>query len=438
MAILSDLPGTLHETDPDGALDLGWARRLNRDCACQMLDADHLARVLDAQSGCPGLAARMAQTHPHLFAATPAFVSAHHAQAMADLVAAVHEVTPQAAWADRALAQAPALARRDPGPQGVFMGFDFHIDAQGPQLIEINTNAGGALLNALLRDAQRVCCPQVRPWMEAGGTLAGLQAQWLAMFRTEWQRARGTAVLQRVVITDDEPASQYLYPEFQLAVQLMAQAGWQAEVADPQALRWDGQHLRLNGDVVDMVYNRLTDFYLEAPAHSALRQAYEADAVVLTPHPHAHALLAHKGLLPLLRRAGELPGLQLSPKAADTLARHIPRTEAVTPDQADRLWAERRHWFFKPVAGFGSRATYRGDKLTRRVWQEILADAYVAQALVAPETRCSPAEGADPLKMDVRAYSYAGHIQLLAARLYQGQTTNFRTPGGGFAPVYVV
>jgi hypothetical protein len=24
----------------------------------------------------------------------------------------------------------------------------------------------------------------------------------------------------------------------------------------------------------------------------------------------------------------------------------------------------------------------------------------------------------------------------MAARMYQGQTTNFRTPGGGFAPVY--
>jgi hypothetical protein len=26
----------------------------------------------------------------------------------------------------------------------------------------------------------------------------------------------------------------------------------------------------------------------------------------------------------------------------------------------------------------------------------------------------------------------------MAARLYQGQTTNFRTVGGGFAPVYVI
>jgi len=27
-------------------------------------------------------------------------------------------------------------------------------------------------------------------------------------------------------------------------------------------------------------------------------------------------------------------------------------------------------------------------------------------------------------------------VQFITARLYQGQTTNFRTPGGGFAPVF--
>jgi hypothetical protein len=40
------------------------------------------------------------------------------------------------------------------------------------------------------------------------------------------------------------------------------------------------------------------------------------------------------------------------------------------------------------------------------------------------------------MKFDLRAYAYAGEVQWTAARLYQGQTTNFRTPGGGFAPVY--
>ena len=41
------------------------------------------------------------------------------------------------------------------------------------------------------------------------------------------------------------------------------------------------------------------------------------------------------------------------------------------------------------------------------------------------------------LKTDLRCYTYDGQIQLIAARLYSGQTTNFRTAGGGFAPVFI-
>ena len=45
---------------------------------------------------------------------------------------------------------------------------------------------------------------------------------------------------------------------------------------------------------------------------------------------------------------------------------------------------------------------------------------------------------AESRKTDVRLYVYNGQVLLTAARLYQGQTTNFRTPGGGFAPVFVI
>jgi uncharacterized circularly permuted ATP-grasp superfamily protein len=117
----------------------------------------------------------------------------------------------------------------------------------------------------------------------------------------------------------------------------------------------------------------------------------------------------------------------------------VPQTRLVTPERADALWAQRRQLFFKPVAGFGAKAAYRGDKLTRRVWGEILAGDFVAQALVPPSERLIEVDGvlAD-LKFDIRAYTYAGQVQLLAARMYTGQTTNFRTQGGGFAPVIVV
>ena len=41
-------------------------------------------------------------------------------------------------------------------------------------------------------------------------------------------------------------------------------------------------------------------------------------------------------------------------------------------------------------------------------------------------------------KVDVRLYTDVAHPLLVAARIYQGQTTNFRTPDGGFARVLIV
>jgi hypothetical protein len=67
-----------------------------------------------------------------------------------------------------------------------------------------------------------------------------------------------------------------------------------------------------------------------------------------------------------------------------------------------------------------------------------IRSSYVAQQLVTPSERGILVDGIEAaLKMDIRAYVYDGEIQLLAARLYQGQTTNFRTQGGGFAPVFI-
>jgi hypothetical protein len=160
--------------------------------------------------------------------------------------------------------------------------------------------------------------------------------------------------------------------------------------------------------------------------------------VVLTPHPRAHALYADKRNLMLLSDDATLQALGVGEATRKTLLAGIPQTVAVTPEQAERFWAERKRWFFKPPAGFGSRAAYRGDKLTRRVFEEILHGGYIAQEIAPPSEHLVPlADGEATMKADLRCYVYAGHIQLVAARLYQGQTTNFRTPGGGFAPVFV-
>jgi hypothetical protein len=117
----------------------------------------------------------------------------------------------------------------------------------------------------------------------------------------------------------------------------------------------------------------------------------------------------------------------------------VPNTVTVTPATADALWDQRRDLFFKPAAGYGAKAAYRGDKLTRRVWADIVAGDFIAQSLVPPGERLVDVAGLPTLlKHDIRAYSYRGDVQLLAARTYRGQTTNMRTPGGGFSPVLVV
>jgi len=187
---------------------------------------------------------------------------------------------------------------------------------------------------------------------------------------------------------------------------------------------------------MDFVYNRLTDFSLEEPAHAPLREAYLAGAVVVSPHPRAHALYADKRNLALFSDAALLRHWGADPAAIEVLGQGVPATRIVERSAADELWANRRELFFKPAAGFGSRAAYRGDKLTRRVWEEILLGDYVAQQFVPPSARGVQVDGRiERLKLDLRCYVYDGRLLSVAARLYRGQTTNFRTPGGGFAAV---
>ena len=115
------------------------------------------------------------------------------------------------------------------------------------------------------------------------------------------------------------------------------------------------------------------------------------------------------------------------------------RTIEVTSGNAEQLWATRKSRFFKPSGGFGSKAVYRGDKVTKGVWAEIVRGGYVAQEFAPASERTIKLDGvATVRKTDVRLYVYDGQVLLTAARLYQGQTTNFRTPGGGFAPVFVI
>jgi hypothetical protein len=427
------------------------AAELNAACTCRVLDHARLAAALEAlDAPGSGFAAALQLSHPHLFADAQVYVAQSQLAQMAAVAAAVDRLVRLPAYRQAVLRWAPPVvaeylaAHPEEGADGAFLGYDFHVGPNGPQLIEINTNAGGGLLNARLARASRACC---LPPEEVPAT-PDAEAAFLAMFRAEWAAARGEQALTRIAIVDEAPATQFLAPEFELFRQLFAANGIAAVIADPSELQWDGTALQHASGPVDLVYNRLTDFDLSAPASAAIRAAWLAGGAVVTPHPLAHALYADKRNLTVLSDPEQLAALGADPADITTLAATVPRTVLVDATQegaADHFWATRKQWFFKPVAGFGSRATYRGDKLTRRVFEEILAGShsdYVAQALVPPAERlvCIESGEGQPqaLKFDLRQYVYRGQVQLSVVRLYQGQTTNFRTPGGGFAVVVPV
>ena len=396
-----------------------------------MFDRRLLAEGFDALRA--GLADEVAATRPHLFSAVEVPVPAGALRAMGEVVAAIERVVSLPAWQERALAEAPPLAcagESQPRGHGVFFGYDFHLSVDGPRLIEINTNAGGALLNLLL----------LRAWGREDEAQHGEEAI-VAMVRAEWASVRGPKrPLETIALVDEAPAGQYLYPEFLLFQALCRRHGIDCLICDARDLLLCHGRLWLEETPIDLIYNRLTDFYFTAPMNAVLKQAWLDGSLPITPHPRAHALYADKRRLAWLGDAEWLAAIGVEAATRDLLARHVPRSEVIAAGlgapEADALWSRRKGLFFKPLAGFGARGAYRGDGLTRRVFDEILRGGYVAQAFVPASTLTVPlAAGAAELKCDLRCFAYRGAVQLCCARLWQGQTTNFRTPGGGFAAV---
>lgn len=416
------------------------AERLNLECLCTAVVKDKLAQALDARRGVLGFGRSVLESRPHLFSSTPVFVTKDDSQTMAKMVTAIERVSGLPAWIEEALLSAPDIAGVDFKTKSAFMGYDFHIGPEGPRLIEINTNAGGAYLNLAMLNALDACCEDAKPAKALHPDPLRLEADFIAQFRSEMKAQKGDLPLSRVAIVDDEPQTQYLLPEFELAQAAFERVGIAAVIADPQQLSWQDGALTSQGQPIDLVYNRLVDFGLEEERHSQLRQACLSGAAVFTPSPRQHALLANKRLLSLLCDADALIAMGADVADAGMIAAHVPKTLRVTSGNAADLWATRKRWFFKPGSGHAGKAAYRGDKITKRAWDDVMAGAcYVAQEVAPPSERGVMVDGvAARMKSDIRLYTYGGEVLLMAARLYQGQTTNFRTQGGGFAPVLVV
>ncbi len=411
----------------------------NIQCLCRTLDREKLYATLAAQTGSDIFREYFTGSHSSVFADTPVFIGREHAETMRSVILAIETIAQAPEYRLAVAGHARDIAEFDPGARGVLMGYDFHLGPDGPKLIEINTNAGGALINAYLAQAHRACCG-----MTANAEPSGLQSidpanAIFESFIGDWRRQRGGAPLKKVAIVDEDPESQFFYPEFLLFKNLFERRGVRAVIAPPEAFEHRDGALVFDGRSVDLVYNRLTDFAFKKDQSATIRSAYLANDVVVTPNPRVHALLADKRNLIFLCDEDRLRQWNVDDNTIELLTGAIPRTVVLDPSRADSFWAARKKLFFKPAAGYGGKAAYRGDKITRRVWEEIVQSEYVAQEIVPPgERNVRLNEDVKTMKVDIRNYTYDGSILLTAARLYQGQTTNMRTPGGGFSPAFVI
>ncbi len=361
-----------------------------------------------------------------------ALVPEHYA-AIERTVALLDGIAHSASYQAEVDAGADAGVRFEPGNRGVFMGYDFHLGPDGPRLIEINTNAGGALLNGLhtasLCDPERLSCicADLLP-------VETMQARIVRQFISEFRAVRGPeAELGRIAIVDERPREQFLFLEFELLVKLFEQAGIRAEILDTEEFARDGEELP------DLVYLRDTDFTLAPPRTRRLREASLSGAVVVTPAPREHHLLANKQRLAIFSSRDALVRLGVAPADAEFLQQIVPETRRLADLGLERAWTERNRLVFKPCAAYGSKSVYRGDKISRRKLEEIASTpGFLAQRRVEPgEVEVETLEGRRKMKFDVRAYAYRDQVLLLGARVYQGQVTNLRSPGGGFSAICV-
>ena len=185
MASINDVPDHGSEPVSDSIAD-----RLNRSCFCKTLDRTQLHTFLQTDT----LNQDVLATHPQLFSNTSVFISPLHAEQMRHIIGAIAQVVKLSGYERQVLEQAPNIGTNGMETEGVFMGYDFHMSEQGPKLIEINTNAGGALLNAALANAQVKCCRVENIPLPLLKT--DIEAEFMAMFLHEWHYSAKTSRLK--------------------------------------------------------------------------------------------------------------------------------------------------------------------------------------------------------------------------------------------------
>jgi len=310
---------------------------------------------------------------------------------------------------------------KDPGNKAICMSYDFHLDQDGLlKLIEINTNASFLALGFEMYKARKVALPipefdlhELKSCIEKEMELNG----------------HPVGPTLKTSIIDEQPEQQKLFAEFLLYQALFKQWGWDCEIKDFASLSMDSK----------FVYNRYNDFYFSEGTSALLKQKFLDRSVCFSPNPFEYLLLADKQRI-IDWNNDELWAHENWPSEyKDNIRKYLPTALALNETNADAIWQDKKKFFIKPLRAFGAKQSYRGESISRKNFESLVNQDFIAQQFVpAPEAAMKTPEGIQAFKYDLRFYAYQYKVQMVVARLYQGQVTNLRTTYGGFAPILFV
>ena len=312
----------------------------------------------------------------------------------------------------------------DPGNKAIAMSYDVHWDVteQKIKLIEINTNAAFLFLSEPLYRAARLSSP-----------IPGFDIKHLIQCcENEIQlsiakKSRTLHKPRRLAVIDENPEQQRLYIEFLFVQNFLQCHGWDCEILD---------YRKFKPSDFDFIYNRFTDFYFESPESEPLRQSFLSGETTFSPNPFEYFLLADKQRMIDWCQVDFWNFSNEFTQFKSIVNNYVPRAQAFSQLDIETIWLERKKYFFKPKNSFGSKMSYRGSSISRKLFDTLPRDKIIRQEFVAaPEVSFLTPDGQQVFKYDLRLFAYEGVLQTVVARLYQGQVTNLQTKYGGYACV---
>lgn len=395
-----------------------------------------------------------------LFFSETLSLSSKSYQQMEKVVKSLFQLKSQEDYQQSLSKEAPETAFHQRKQDSVLMAYDFHIDETGtPKLIEVNTNASSFLLVNSLYQFLNLDYKRAKEALKRS-----FELEWIKFQSDKKESSKEGAVFQKsqgieagkdhlktdggfgkegqntdnlripppqkTLLIDEDPMNQKMAFEFFMYKDFFQSLGWDMEICHSHNLKTDEKGFLYSpqGDKVDFVYNRSTDFYFEDHPH--LVKAFFKGTCAISPHPREYYLLSDKD------RLWEWSLQKENRPELEKIKHNLLFSGILKPENKEQVWKNRKKYFFKIRRGHAGKRAYRGASLSYKKFDELVSVQSLFQEF-SPPSKITDSQSVE-WKVDFRAYVYENIIQQLTARCYQGQLTNFKKAGSGFAPVHIL